>query len=87
MYISYAYGVQSRELAEAVWRNQEFDPLDRFSANAAGRQSREAYMSSLLRWGFTRSSGKAKPVVWAPEAEHRSSPLSEAAVARLYHRD
>jgi hypothetical protein len=34
MYVGYAYSVQSRELAQAVWRDRAFHPLDRFSANS-----------------------------------------------------
>ena len=86
MYVGYAYGVQSRELAQAVWRDRDFQPLDRFSANAAGRQSKQAYVASLLRWGVLRSwNPRARTALdWADEAEHRSKPHSEAQVERLY---
>ena len=86
MYIGYAYGVQSRELAQAVWRDRDFQPLDRFSANAAGCQSKQAYMASLLRWGILRSwNPRARTAFdWAHQAEHRSKPLSEAQTEKLY---
>jgi len=53
--------------------------LDRFSANAAGRQSKQAYVASLLRWGILRSwNPRARTALdWADEAEHRSKPLSK----------
>lgn len=86
MYVGYAYGVQSRELALAVWRDRDFLPLDRFSANAAGRQSKQAYVASLLRWGILRSwNPRARTALdWADQAEHRSKPHSEAQVEKLY---
>ena len=89
MYVGFAYGGQSRELADAVWRDQEFEPLERFSTNDAGRQSHEAYISCLLRWGYLHWDAHARKgqqqVRWGTTAEHRSSPLSDKAVARLYH--
>jgi len=88
MYVGYAYGVQSRELAQAVWRDRDFQPLDRFSANAAGRQSKRAYVVNLLRWGILRSwTPRARTCTaldWAEQAEHRSQPHSEAQVEQLY---
>jgi hypothetical protein len=89
MYTGLAYGEQSRELAEALWRDREFQPLDRFSANQAGRQSHQAYISCLLRWGYIHwdlhaRRGQSK-LQWAEEAAHRSVPLDEATVAALYH--
>jgi len=86
MYVGYAYGVQSRELAQAVWRDRAFHPLDRFSANTAGRQSKQAYVVSLLRWGVLRSwNARARMALdWADEAEHRSKPRTEAQIEQLY---
>jgi hypothetical protein len=49
MYIGLAYDEQSRELADALWRDRTFQPLDRFSTDEAGRQSHQAYISCLLR--------------------------------------
>jgi hypothetical protein len=87
MYVGYAYSVQSRELAQAVWRDRAFHPLDRFSANSAGRQSKQAYVVSLLRWGIVRNwNPRARVAVdWADEAEHRRKPLSDAQIEKLYH--
>ena len=87
MYIGLAYGEQSHELAEALWSDREYEPLNRFSANEAGRQSQEAYVSCLLRWGYihwTPHARKGQQMQWAPTVEHRSSPLSDQAVATLY---
>jgi hypothetical protein len=88
LYVGFAYGDQSRELAEALWRDREFEPLDRFSANSAGRQSYEAYVSCLLRWGYIHwnpQARKGQKLQWAPVEEHRASPLSQQAVERLFH--
>ena len=88
MYVGYAYGVQSRELAQAVWRDRAFHPLDRFSANSAGRQSKQAYVVSLLRWGIIRSwnpRARVAAIDWADEAEHRREPLSDEQIEKLYH--
>lgn len=88
LYVGLAYGDQSRELAQALWRDREFEPLDRFSANSAGRQSFEAYVSCLLRWGVIHWSPQARKghkVQWAPAEAHRASPLSQQQVERLFH--
>jgi hypothetical protein len=88
LYVGFAYGDQSRELAQALWRDREFEPLDRFSANSAGQQSYEAYMSCLLRWGYIHwnpQARKGQKLQWAPVEEHRASPLSQQAVERLFH--
>lgn len=89
MYVGFAYGGQSRELADAVCRDQEFEPLARFSTNESGRQSHEAYISCLLRWGYIHWDPHARKgqqqVRWAPTPEHCSTPLSDKAVASLYH--
>ncbi len=87
MYVGFAFGTQSRELARAVWRDREFQPLDRFSADAAGRQTKEAYVVNL-RWGVLRSwNGRArKALAWAEQAEHRSAgkPRSEVEIENMY---
>lgn len=73
LYIGFAYGDQSRELAQALWCDREFQPLDRFSANSAGRQSYEAYVSCLLRWGYIhwdQNARKGQKLQWAPVEEH-----------------
>jgi hypothetical protein len=88
LYVGFAYGDQSRELAEALWRDREFEPLDRFSANSAGRQSYEAYVSCLLRWGYIHwnpQARKGQKLQWAAVEEHRASPISQQAVERLFH--
>ena len=89
LYVGFAYGDQSRELAQALWRDREFEPLDRFSANEAGRQSYQAYIACLLRWGYIHWNPHARKgaskMQWAPEEEHRSAPLDEEAVAALYY--
>jgi len=88
LYVGFAYGDQSRELAEALWRDREFEPLDRFSANSAGHQSHEAYISCLLRWGYIHwdpRAHKAQKLQWAPVKEHRVSPLSQQAVRGLFY--
>ena len=86
VYVSCAFDEQSRELALVVWRDRDFQPLARFSANAAGRQSKQAYVASLLRWGVLRSlNPRARTALhWADEAEHRSKPLSKAQTEKLY---
>jgi hypothetical protein len=90
MYTGLAYGDQSRELADALWRDRTFQPLDHFSADEAGRQSHQAYISCLLRWGYirwnphTRRAGQSK-LQWAEEAEHRSAPLDDDSVAALFY--
>jgi hypothetical protein len=89
IYTGLAYGEQSRELAEALWRDREFEPLDRFSANEAGRQSHQAYIACLLRWGYIRwhldaRKGTSK-IQWALEEERRAAPLDDEAVAALYY--
>jgi len=89
MYTGLAYGEQSRELADALWRDREFQPLDRFSADEAGRQSHEAYISCLLRWGYIlwhphARRGRSR-LQWTAEAAHRSAPLDEGTVLALYH--
>ncbi len=87
LYVGFAYSDQSRELAHALWRDREFEPLDRFSANSAGKQSYEAYVSCLLRWGYIHwkpHARKGQKLQWAPAEEHRASPLSQHAVDRLY---
>ena len=90
MYVGIAFGGQSRELAEAVWRDREFQPLDRFSADEAGRQSHEAYISCLLRWGFIKwnpHARKGQQVQWTTKKEHRASALSDEEVEQSYHGD
>ena len=89
IYTGLAYGEQSHELAEALWRDREFEPLDRFSANEAGRQSHQAYIACLLRWGYIHWNPHARKgaskMQWAMEEEHRSAPLDAEAVAALYY--
>ena len=89
IYTGLAYGEQSHELAEALWRDREFEPLDRFSANAAGRQSHQAYIACLLRWGYIHwnphARKRASKMQWALEEEHRSVPLEDEAVTALYY--
>jgi hypothetical protein len=91
MYVGFAYGDQSRELAEALWRDREFGPLDRFSQSKAGARSREAYVSCLLRWGYIQWNPTARRAqqqyAWDDEAKHRRSPLNDATVEKLYHGD
>lgn len=91
MYVGFAYGDQSRELAEALWRDREFGPLDRFSQGEAGARSREAYVSCLLRWGYIKWNPTARRAqqqyAWDDEAQHRRSPLTDATVEKLYHGD
>jgi len=90
MYTGLAYGEQSRELADALWRDREFQPLDRFSASEAGRQSRQAYILCLLRWGYILWNPHARrgqiKLQWTAEAVHRPTPLDKATVFALYHR-
>lgn len=81
MYVAFAFGGQSRELAQAVWRDRQFDPLDRFSAGEAGRQSRESYIACLLRWGCIYWDGRH--VEWAPASKHLSEPLTDKQVEAL----
>jgi len=88
LYVGFAYGDQSRELAHALWRDREFEPLDRFSADSAGKQSYEAYVSCLLRWGYIHwdpQARKGQRLQWAPAEDHRASPLSQQAVEHLFH--
>jgi len=88
LYVGFAYGEQSRESAEALWQARDFEPLQRFSANASGRRSHEAYISCLLRWGYIRwnpHARKNQPLRWTADSERRPSPLSQDAVARLFY--
>jgi hypothetical protein len=93
MYFNHAYGTQSRELAEAVCRDRRFDPLGRFERNTqAGRQSYDAFILSLLRWGFIHwrppaefaSEEAAGKWSWAPAAERRRRPLTDEEVQQRF---
>jgi hypothetical protein len=88
MYVEFAYGTKCRELADALWRDREYDPLGRCGNDADGRQTFQTYVTSLLRWGMIRWNPHAKRnqsnPQWLPEAEHLQHPLSDSDAAKLY---
>ena len=89
MYQAYAYGVDARELAQALWRDRDHDPMNRFGDNPAGRQSFEAYLRCLLRWGVARyhpRRPKGARVEWLAAERHlapHAAPLGDDAVNAL----
>jgi hypothetical protein len=88
MYIGFVYGVDSHELAAALYRDREFHPMDRFSSNAHGRQAFQAYLSCLRRWNCVYWKAVARatdPIEWKAEAEHLKSdatPLTQERTKR-----
>jgi hypothetical protein len=46
-YVNYAYGTQSREFAEALYRDDKFHPV-----NGYQKDSRDACIRTLLRWNM-----------------------------------
>jgi hypothetical protein len=90
MYVASAYGVPSHEMADALYRDQEFSPMDRFSANAEGRQTFQAYVSCLLRWNYVRwkpNGRKGHQIEWKAVKDHfkaHAKPLSDRTVNALY---
>jgi hypothetical protein len=85
MYVASAYGVESRELAQALVRDWQFGPLDRFKHDSEeGRQAFQAYLRCLLRWNcvkYEQRGGKgAKKATLRPASQHvpaGASPLSD----------
>ncbi len=86
MYIANAYGVDSRELAQAMVRDWEFGPMDRFKHDSAeGRTAFQAYLRCLLRWNcakYEKRGGKGvKRITLLKPAQHvpgGGQPLSDA---------
>jgi len=90
MYVDYAYGTESRETAQAVWRDREFVPLDRIDKN--DELSYLAFVRSLVRWRVAdydaSIQAREKRVTWRKEMEHvplGGAPVAEIIIRRLLH--
>lgn len=72
MYVDFAYGTESRELAQAVYRDHaKFKPLDRIRAD--DKVSYRAYVRSLLRWNVAAF----HPMAAAPSSRLQMRKASE----------
>lgn len=82
-YVDHAYGTGSRELAQAVWRDRDFSPLDRLN----DEESYEAYVRSVVRWRVAsydpRVTARDKRIKWLDPQHHvpaGEAPLPEEQV-------
>jgi hypothetical protein len=89
MYVANAYGTDSYELAHAVWRDQVFEPMHRFSDNENGRAAFQCYLGCLLRWNVIKWKPNERPmqkkVTFNPEADHFKQPRSKKECNNIYN--
>lgn len=84
-YVDHAYGTGSRELAQAVWRDREFAPLDRIN----DEESYEAYVRSVVRWNvasYNHRVAREKRITWLKPQLHVSAgeaPIPDEQVERI----
>jgi hypothetical protein len=85
-YVDYAYSTGSRELAQAVWRDGAFSPLDRINDEA----SYEAYVRSVVRWRVAsynrRVAAREKRITWLKPQQHvptGEAPIPDEQVERI----
>ncbi len=84
--VDHAYGTESRELAQAVWRDREFSPLDRIN----DEESYEAYVRSVVRWRVAsynrRVAAREKRITWLQPQQHvpaGEAPIPDEQVERI----
>jgi len=90
-YVNYAYDTQSRQLAQAVWRDQQYSPID--GIDMKSDDSRTAFISSCLRWkviDYSPAKGDtAAKITWLPQEHHapagEENARTDAEVEAAFH--